>query len=102
MAANSAFNPAVLYRSYVTARPPSLSKIVAILKAAPLYLQTEIVSLVPYILDETEHTWAAGALLDLLARVVQEAPAVEVQLRLAVFTALGQLKVQPGASFQAF
>ena len=79
----------VCFKAYICASPPSLSKVVNIVKAMPSYLKPEMVQLMPTLLHVSEHTNAAGALLDEVAAEVRANPSVDVSLRLAVFAALG-------------
>lgn len=68
-------------------RPQSAQKIALILDKAPKHLQSDLVALVPKLVEQSEHPLAACALLDRL----QKADA-EPALRLPVFGALSQLE----------
>ncbi|XP_074329147.1 uncharacterized protein LOC141666834 [Apium graveolens] len=68
-------------------RPQSAQKIALILDKAPKHLHSDLVALVPKLVEQSEHPLAACALLDRL----QKADA-EPALRLPVFGALSQLE----------
>ncbi|KAK8482512.1 hypothetical protein V6N13_031240 [Hibiscus sabdariffa] len=68
-------------------RPQSAQKIALVLDKAPKRLQPDLVSLVPKLVEHSEHPLAAYALLDRLQK-----PDAEPALRLPVFGALGQLE----------
>lgn len=68
-------------------RPQSAQKIAIVLDKAPKHLQPDLVALVPKLVEHSEHSIAACALLDRLQKTDAE-PA----LRLPVFGALSQLE----------
>nr|CAD1827764.1 unnamed protein product [Ananas comosus var. bracteatus] len=68
-------------------RPQSAQKIALVLDRAPKHLQTDLISLVPKLVDHSEHSLAACALLDHLQK-----PDAEPSWRLQVFSALSQLE----------
>lgn len=49
-------------------RPQSAQKIALVLDRAPKHLQTDLISLVPKLVDHSEHSLAACALLDHLQK----------------------------------
>ncbi|MQL85323.1 hypothetical protein Taro_017837 [Colocasia esculenta] len=73
-------------------RPQSVQKISLVLDKAPKRLQPDLVALVPKLVDHSEHSLAACALLDRLQK-----PDAEPALWLPVFTALSQLEIEPEA-----
>ncbi|CAM0945240.1 unnamed protein product [Alopecurus aequalis] len=81
-------------------RPKSVQKIAIVVEKAPKKLQPDLIALVPKLVDGSEHSLAACALLDHL----QKADA-EPSLRLPVFGALSELEfdgdVWKRASFHA-
>ncbi|KAM0862355.1 hypothetical protein ACQ4PT_045307 [Festuca glaucescens] len=81
-------------------RPKSVQKVALVLEKAPKKLQPDLIALVPKLVDGSEHSLAACALLDHL----QKADA-EPSLRLPVFGALSELEfdgdVWKRASFHA-
>ncbi|KAL6980216.1 hypothetical protein U1Q18_021859 [Sarracenia purpurea var. burkii] len=82
-------------------RPHSAQKIAIVLDKAPKHLQPDLVALVPKLVDHSEHSLAACALLDRLQR-----PDAEPALRVPVFGALGRLEcsseVWASILFQSF
>ncbi|KAM6544491.1 hypothetical protein CsatB_008938 [Cannabis sativa] len=68
-------------------RPQSASKISLVLDRAPKHLQTDLVALVPKLVEHSEHPLAAFALLERLQK-----PDAEPSLRMPVFGALSQLE----------
>ncbi|KAJ6834290.1 uncharacterized protein M6B38_335460 [Iris pallida] len=82
-------------------RPQSVQKIALVLDKAPSHLQPDLIALVPKLVDHSEHSLAACALLDRLQK-----PDAEPSLRLPVFGALSQLEfgseVWERVLFQAF
>ncbi|KAL3650691.1 hypothetical protein CASFOL_007094 [Castilleja foliolosa] len=68
-------------------RPQSAQKIALVLDKAPKHLQPDLVALVPKLVEHSEHSLAACALLDRLQK-----PDAEPALRLPVFGALSQLE----------
>ncbi|XP_039117979.1 uncharacterized protein LOC120253823 [Dioscorea cayenensis subsp. rotundata] len=82
-------------------RPESVQKIALVLDKAPKHLQPDLVALVPKLIDQSEHSLAACALLDRLQK-----PDAEPSLRLPVLSALSQLEfgseVWERVLFQAF
>ncbi|CAI9092678.1 OLC1v1027990C1 [Oldenlandia corymbosa var. corymbosa] len=68
-------------------RPQSAQKIALVLDKAPKHLQPDLVSLVPKLVEHSEHPLVACALLDRLQK-----PDAEPSLRLPVFGALSQLE----------
>ncbi|KAF8400604.1 hypothetical protein HHK36_013903 [Tetracentron sinense] len=68
-------------------RPQSAQKIALVLDKAPKHLQPDLVTLVPKLVDHSEHPLAACALLDRLQN-----PDAEPALRLPVLGALSQLE----------
>ncbi|XAR70989.1 Ubiquitinyl hydrolase 1 [Bertholletia excelsa] len=68
-------------------RPQSAQKIALVLDKAPKHLQPDLVTLVPKLVEHSEHPLAACALLDRLQR-----PDAEPALRVPVFGALSQLE----------
>lgn len=81
-------------------RPKSVQKIALVLEKAPKKLQPDLIALVPKLVDGSEHSLAACALLDHLQK-----PDAEPSLRLPVFGALSELEfegdVWKRASFHA-
>ncbi|KAH9297298.1 hypothetical protein KI387_028980, partial [Taxus chinensis] len=69
-------------------RPQSAQKIAVVLERAPKHLQSDLIALVPKLVDYSEHALAAYALLDRLQK-----PDTELALRLPVLGALSQLEV---------
>lgn len=69
-------------------RPQSAQKIALVLDKAPKHLQPDIIALVPKLVDISEHSLAAYALLDRLQK-----PDTELELWLPVLAALSQLQV---------
>ncbi|KAI9106664.1 hypothetical protein K1719_022192 [Acacia pycnantha] len=67
-------------------RPQSAQKITVVLEKAPKHLQADLVSLVPKLVEYSEHPLAAFALLERLQK-----PDAEPDLRIPVFAALCQL-----------
>ncbi|KAG1363216.1 Ubiquitin carboxyl-terminal hydrolase 13 [Cocos nucifera] len=82
-------------------RPQSVQKIALVLDKAPKHLQPDLIALVPKLVDHSEHSLAACALLDRLQK-----PDAEPSLRLPVFGALSLLdfgsEVWERVLFQAF
>ncbi|KAL6534108.1 hypothetical protein OROHE_013941 [Orobanche hederae] len=68
-------------------RPQSAQKVALVLDKAPKHLQPDLVALVPKLVEHSEHSLAACALMDRLQK-----PDAEPALRLPVFGALGQLE----------
>ncbi|XP_030951361.1 uncharacterized protein LOC115974924 [Quercus lobata] len=68
-------------------RPQSAQKIALVLDKAPKHLQADLVSLVPKLVEQSEHSLAACALLERLQK-----PDAEPSLRIPVFGALSQLE----------
>ncbi|XP_062097660.1 uncharacterized protein LOC133803582 isoform X2 [Humulus lupulus] len=68
-------------------RPQSASKISLVLDRAPKHLQTDLVALVPKLVEHSEHPLAAFALLERLQK-----PDAEPSLWMPVFGALSQLE----------
>ncbi|XP_057799974.1 uncharacterized protein LOC131015563 [Salvia miltiorrhiza] len=68
-------------------RPQSAEKIALVLDKAPKHLQPDLVALVPKLVEHSEHSLVACALLDRLQK-----PDAEPALRLPVFGALSQLE----------
>ncbi|GER51702.1 TRAF-like family protein [Striga asiatica] len=68
-------------------RPQSAQKIALVLDKAPKHLQSDLVALVPKLVEHSEHSLAARALMDRLQK-----PDAEPALRLPVFGALSQLE----------
>ncbi|KAI4316344.1 hypothetical protein L6164_024332 [Bauhinia variegata] len=68
-------------------RPQSAQKIAIVLDKAPKHLQTDLVALVPKLVEHSEHPLAAFALLERLQK-----PDAEPALRIPVFGALSQLE----------
>ncbi|KAK6162064.1 hypothetical protein DH2020_001905 [Rehmannia glutinosa] len=68
-------------------RPQSAQKIALVLDKAPKHLQPDLVALVPKLVEHSEHSLAACALMDRLQK-----PDAEPALRLPVFGALSQLE----------
>ncbi|KAG8060322.1 hypothetical protein GUJ93_ZPchr0002g26382 [Zizania palustris] len=68
-------------------RPQSVQKIALVLQKAPKKLQPDLVALVPKLVDSSEHSLAACALLDHLQKTD-----TEPSLRLPVFNALSELE----------
>jgi hypothetical protein len=60
-------------------RPQSAQKIALVLEKAPQHLQSDLIALVPKLVDVSEHAVAAGILLD---RIQQ--PGAELSLHLPV------------------
>ncbi|XP_052209829.1 uncharacterized protein LOC127813105 [Diospyros lotus] len=81
--------------------PQSARKIALVLDKAPKHLQPDLVSLVPKLVEHSEHPLAASALLDRIRR-----PDADPSLRVPVFNALSQLEcsteVWEGILFQSF
>ncbi|KAL6633987.1 hypothetical protein ACP70R_026658 [Stipagrostis hirtigluma subsp. patula] len=81
-------------------RPQAVQKIAVVLEKAPKQLQPDLITLVPKLVDGSEHSLAACAMLDHL-----EKPDTEPSLRLPVFCALSELEFESGiwerASVQA-
>ncbi|PRQ26713.1 putative ubiquitinyl hydrolase 1 [Rosa chinensis] len=67
-------------------RPQSAQKIALVLDKAPKHLQPDLVSLVPKLVEHSEHPLAAFALIERLQK-----PDAELALRTPVFGALSQL-----------
>ncbi|KAG0485925.1 hypothetical protein HPP92_009809 [Vanilla planifolia] len=82
-------------------RPQSVQKIAIVLDKAPKHLQQDLITLVPKLVDYSEHSLAAYVLLDRLQK-----PDAEPSLRIPVFGALSQLEfgseVWEHVLFQAF
>ncbi|CAH2060983.1 unnamed protein product [Thlaspi arvense] len=68
-------------------RPHSAQKIALVLDRAPKHLQPDLVSLVPKLVEHSEHPVAAYALLERLQK-----PEAEPALRVPVYNALSQLE----------
>ncbi|XP_062222774.1 uncharacterized protein LOC133921772 [Phragmites australis] len=68
-------------------RPQAVQKIAVVLEKAPKQFQTELIALVPKLVDGSEHSLAACALLDHLQK-----PDADPSLRLPVFGALSELE----------
>ncbi|XP_028799097.1 uncharacterized protein LOC114754494 isoform X2 [Neltuma alba] len=68
-------------------RPQSARKISVVLDKAPKHLQSDLVALVPKLVEPSEHPLAACALLERLQK-----PDAEPALRMPVFEALSQLE----------
>ncbi|KAJ1413170.1 hypothetical protein SESBI_19933, partial [Sesbania bispinosa] len=68
-------------------RPQSAQKISLVLDKAPKHLQADLVALVPKLVEHSEHSLAAYALLERLQK-----PDAEPALRIPVFGALSQLE----------
>ncbi|KAK9829646.1 hypothetical protein WJX72_007078 [[Myrmecia] bisecta] len=81
--------------SAASPRPPAMQKITALLSGLPRALQADMVMLVPKLVDASEHTALAGALLARLAEANREGPEAEVTLRMPVLAALGLLRIDP-------
>ncbi|CAD6243587.1 unnamed protein product [Miscanthus lutarioriparius] len=77
-------------------RPQAVRKIALVLDKAPKQLQQDLISLVPKLVDGSEHSLAACALLDHLQK-----PDAEPSLRLPVFGALSELELESGIWKQA-
>ncbi|KAL5211895.1 hypothetical protein ABZP36_022742 [Zizania latifolia] len=81
-------------------RPQSVQKIALVLEKAPKKLQLDLVALVPKLVDSSEHSLAACALLDHIQK-----PDAEPSLRLPVFNVLSELEfdsdIWKQASFHA-
>ncbi|CAM6084873.1 unnamed protein product [Calypogeia fissa] len=69
-------------------RPQSAQKIALVLEKAPKHLQPDLIALVPKLVDLSEHSLAAHALLERLQK-----PDAEPGLRLPVLGALSQMEV---------
>ncbi|BBN19328.1 hypothetical protein MPTK1_8g09710 [Marchantia polymorpha subsp. ruderalis] len=69
-------------------RPQSAQKIALVLEKAPKHLQPDLIALVPKLVDLSEHSLAAYALLERLQK-----PDSETALRLPVLGALSQMEV---------
>ncbi|KAH7443293.1 hypothetical protein KP509_02G028800 [Ceratopteris richardii] len=69
-------------------RPQSAQKIALVLEKAPKHLQPDLISLVPKLVDVTEHSLAADVLLDRIRH-----PDAEPALHLPVLGALSQLEI---------
>lgn len=70
-------------------RPQAVQKIALVLEKAPKQLQQDLISLVPKLVDGSEHSVAASVLLDHLRK-----PDTEPSLRLPVFGALSELEFE--------
>ncbi|KAL6899599.1 hypothetical protein ACP4OV_006257 [Aristida adscensionis] len=68
-------------------RPQAVQKIALVLEKAPKQLQPDLIALVPKLIDGSEHSLAACALLDHLKK-----PETDPSLRLPVFGALSELE----------
>ncbi|XP_022941427.1 uncharacterized protein LOC111446723 isoform X2 [Cucurbita moschata] len=68
-------------------RPQSAQKMSLVLDKAPKHLQSDLVALVPKLVEHSEHPLAAGVLLERLQQ-----PGAEPALRIPVFGALSQLE----------
>ncbi|KGN60083.1 uncharacterized protein LOC101209841 [Cucumis sativus] len=68
-------------------RPQSAQKIALVLDKAPRHLHSDLVALVPKLVEHSEHPLAAGVLLERLQQ-----PGAEPALRIPVFGALSQLE----------
>ncbi|KAL4181746.1 hypothetical protein AMTRI_Chr12g272620 [Amborella trichopoda] len=68
--------------------PHSAQKIALVLDRAPKHLQPDLITLVPKLVDHSEHPLAACALLDRLQK-----PVVELPLLLPVLSSLSQLEL---------
>ncbi|GAB2275447.1 hypothetical protein Dimus_010204 [Dionaea muscipula] len=68
-------------------RPQSAQKIALVLDKAPKHLQSDLVALVPKLVEPSEHPLAAAVLIERLRK-----PDAEPSLRLPVFGALNQLE----------
>ncbi|KAG6485229.1 uncharacterized protein LOC122012707 isoform X1 [Zingiber officinale] len=68
-------------------RPQTVQKIILVLDKAPKHLQPDLIALVPKLVDPSEHSIAAYALLDHLQK-----PDADPSLQLPVFRALCQLE----------
>ncbi|CAE6008488.1 unnamed protein product [Arabidopsis arenosa] len=68
-------------------RPYSATKIALVLDRAPKHLLQDLVSLVPILVEHSEHSLAAYALIQRLLK-----PEAEISLREAVYNALSQLE----------
>ncbi|CAK9317489.1 unnamed protein product [Citrullus colocynthis] len=68
-------------------RPQSAQKIALVLDKAPRHLHSDLVALVPKLVEHSEHPLAAGVLLERLHQ-----PGAEPALRVPVFGALSQLE----------
>ncbi|AES73609.2 putative ubiquitinyl hydrolase 1 [Medicago truncatula] len=68
-------------------RPQSAQKIALVLDKAPKHLQADLVTLVPKLVEQSEHPLAAYALIERLQQ-----PDAEPALRIPVFGALSQLE----------
>lgn len=56
--------------------------------------------LVPKLVDASEHTAAAGALLGRLAEAAREGAEMEAALRMPVLAALGRLHIDPAVAYK--
>ncbi|XP_062219641.1 uncharacterized protein LOC133919293 isoform X2 [Phragmites australis] len=70
-------------------RPQAVQKIALVLEKAPKQLQPDLIALVPKLVDGSEHSLTACALLDHLQK-----PDAEPSLRLPVFGALAELEFE--------
>ncbi|CAL5057168.1 unnamed protein product [Urochloa decumbens] len=70
-------------------RPQAVQKIALVLEKAPKQLQQDLIALVPKLVDGSEHSLAASALLDHLQKSDAES-----SLRLPVFCALSELELE--------
>ncbi|CAL4968263.1 unnamed protein product [Urochloa decumbens] len=70
-------------------RPQAVQKIALVLEKAPKKLQQDLIALVPKLVDGSEHSLAASALLDHLQKSDAES-----SLRLPVFCALSELELE--------
>ncbi|CAN6232444.1 unnamed protein product [Urochloa humidicola] len=70
-------------------RPQAVQKIALVLEKAPKQLQQDLIALVPKLVDGSEHSLAASALLDHLQKSDAES-----SLRLPVFGALSELEFE--------
>ncbi|WOK94203.1 hypothetical protein Cni_G02905 [Canna indica] len=68
-------------------RPQTVQKIILVLDKAPNHLQPNLIALVPKLIDSSEHSLAACALLDRMQK-----PDADPSLRLLVFDVLCQLE----------
>lgn len=66
----------------------------------PRALQPQVVMLVPKLVDASEHTAAAGALLGRLAEAAREGAEMEAALRMPVLAALGRLHIDPAVAYK--
>ncbi|KAJ1279954.1 hypothetical protein BS78_04G194900 [Paspalum vaginatum] len=70
-------------------RPQAIQKIALVLEKAPKQLQQDLIALVPKLVDGSEHSVAASALLDHLRK-----SDTEPSLRLPIFCALSELEFE--------